>query len=221
MASDDDKPGDDRELPETIRRRLESLVPELVKKTFAAGMGAVFSTEEGIRKLARESFHGMLVYQAKMERKQGFLFRCVDIVMELFAISASVSRARRMLDDRHPDSRQLGMRDREGGQDEAPGGVAGEAGQLGADVGRRPGMQEAWVAELLDPGVDEGDAEEQPQGQQRERRRDPGGRPPRRALPSLAGRPRPPDRGCVDVEVLGHVTGGIVGAAPKPSLIPS
>ena len=54
MVADDDKPGDDKELPETIRRRLESLVPELVKKTFAAGMGAVFSTEEGIRKIARE-----------------------------------------------------------------------------------------------------------------------------------------------------------------------
>ena len=37
-------------LTETIRQRLEHLVPELVKKTFAAGMGAVFSTEEGIRK---------------------------------------------------------------------------------------------------------------------------------------------------------------------------
>jgi hypothetical protein len=46
----------------------------------------------------------MVVYQAKMERKQGFLFRCVDIVMELFAISASVSHARRMLDDRDPDA---------------------------------------------------------------------------------------------------------------------
>ena len=43
------------ELPETIRHRLERLVPELVKKTFAAGLGAVFSTEEGIRKIARES----------------------------------------------------------------------------------------------------------------------------------------------------------------------
>ena len=29
-------------------------MPELVKKTFAAGMGAVFSTEEGIRSIARE-----------------------------------------------------------------------------------------------------------------------------------------------------------------------
>jgi hypothetical protein len=58
MAADDDKPTDkdgDRDLPDGLRRRLESLVPELVKKTFAAGMGAVFSTEEGIRKLAKES----------------------------------------------------------------------------------------------------------------------------------------------------------------------
>jgi len=61
--ADDDK-GEDRELPETIRRRLESLVPELVKKTFAAGMGAVFSTEEGIRKLARESLPEVAGYLA-------------------------------------------------------------------------------------------------------------------------------------------------------------
>jgi hypothetical protein len=45
---------EDDKLTETIRARLEHLVPELVKKTFAAGMGAVFSTEEGIRRLARE-----------------------------------------------------------------------------------------------------------------------------------------------------------------------
>jgi hypothetical protein len=46
-------PSEDK-LNETIRQRLEHLVPELVKKTFAAGLGAVFSTEEGIRKIARE-----------------------------------------------------------------------------------------------------------------------------------------------------------------------
>jgi len=50
--------------------------------------------DRSARKLARSSFHGMAIYQAKMERKQGFLFRCVDIVMELFAMSASVSYAR-------------------------------------------------------------------------------------------------------------------------------
>jgi hypothetical protein len=56
----------DREdgLPETLRQRLESLVPELVKKTFAAGMGAVFSTEEGIRKLARENIPEVAGYLA-------------------------------------------------------------------------------------------------------------------------------------------------------------
>jgi len=34
-----------------------------------------------------------------MERKQGFLFRAVDIVMELFVMSATLSHAQRMLDD--------------------------------------------------------------------------------------------------------------------------
>ena len=55
---------DHDELPETIRQRLERLVPELVKKTFAAGMGAVFSTEEGIRKIAREGLPEVAGYLA-------------------------------------------------------------------------------------------------------------------------------------------------------------
>jgi hypothetical protein len=56
-------PPDDK-LNETIRQRLEHLVPELVKKTFSAGMGAVFSTEEGIRKLARDSLPDVVGYVA-------------------------------------------------------------------------------------------------------------------------------------------------------------
>jgi hypothetical protein len=39
-----------------------------------------------------------------MERKQGFLFRCVDVVMELFAMSATVSHARRLRDDGDPQA---------------------------------------------------------------------------------------------------------------------
>jgi hypothetical protein len=55
-----EKPRDPRDrdgdgLPDTLRQRLEALVPEIVKRTFAAGMGAVFSTEEGIRKLAKDN----------------------------------------------------------------------------------------------------------------------------------------------------------------------
>ena len=76
MAADEDpqekpdKPLRDRDrdrddgLPETIRQRLEHLVPELVKKTFAAGMGAVYSTEEGIRRLARENLPEVAGYIA-------------------------------------------------------------------------------------------------------------------------------------------------------------
>jgi hypothetical protein len=48
------------------------------------------------RKLAREIFHGMMRFQAGMERKQAFLFRCVDIAMELFAITAVVSRTQQL-----------------------------------------------------------------------------------------------------------------------------
>lgn len=44
----------DDTLTETIRARLEHLVPELVRKTFSAGLGAVSSTEEGLRKMARD-----------------------------------------------------------------------------------------------------------------------------------------------------------------------
>ncbi len=46
------------------------------------------------RRLARQVLHGMLVYRAKLQFKQGFLFRLVDITDELFAMAASVSRAR-------------------------------------------------------------------------------------------------------------------------------
>jgi len=54
MAERDDERETDRDLPESIRTRLEAMVPDLVKKTFAAGMGALFSTEEGIRKIAKD-----------------------------------------------------------------------------------------------------------------------------------------------------------------------
>jgi hypothetical protein len=44
-------------------------------------------------KLARESFHGMALFREKLERRQAFLFRLVDVVNELFAMSATISRA--------------------------------------------------------------------------------------------------------------------------------
>ncbi len=57
------------------------------------------------RKLAREVFHGMMVHQAKLQRKQAFLFRLVDVANELFAMAAAVSRAHQMQVERHPQAR--------------------------------------------------------------------------------------------------------------------
>ncbi len=55
--NEDDEDDDDGRLgglPDAVRERLEALIPELVKKTFAAGIGAVSSTEDGIRRVTRE-----------------------------------------------------------------------------------------------------------------------------------------------------------------------
>lgn len=49
--------------------------------------------ERSSRKLARQTFYGMSRWQAKLEHKQGFLGRIVDIGAELFAMTAACSRA--------------------------------------------------------------------------------------------------------------------------------
>jgi len=56
------------------------------------------------RRLARSVFHGMLVHRAKLQHKQGFLFRLVDVENELFAMAAVVSRARALREKRSPDA---------------------------------------------------------------------------------------------------------------------
>ncbi|HXC52388.1 MAG TPA: acyl-CoA dehydrogenase family protein [Candidatus Limnocylindrales bacterium] len=66
--------------------------------------GHIRFVDRGARKLARSSFHAMALYQAKMERKQAFLFRTVDIVMELFAMSVVCSRARQMKETGDPNA---------------------------------------------------------------------------------------------------------------------
>jgi alkylation response protein AidB-like acyl-CoA dehydrogenase len=54
--------------------------------------------ERSSRKLARSTFHGMLRFGPGLEKRQGFLFRLVDVAMELFAMSAVIARARAMQD---------------------------------------------------------------------------------------------------------------------------
>lgn len=70
----------DFRIDDKLRQRLESLVPEVVRRTFFAGLGAVFTTEEGIRKLAQDvslpkDAANFLVQQAQATKNE--LFRIV------------------------------------------------------------------------------------------------------------------------------------------------
>src|SRR3954468_12925248 len=56
--------------------------------------------ERASRKLARSTFYGMSRWQGRLERKQGFLGRIVDIGAELFAMSAVCVRAQAERQDR-------------------------------------------------------------------------------------------------------------------------
>lgn len=62
--------------------------------------------ERATRKLAREVFHGMLFYQARLEKRQAFLFRAVDIAMEIYALVATVSRVKTLLDRGDPRGKE-------------------------------------------------------------------------------------------------------------------
>lgn len=53
--------------------------------------------ERSSRKLARQTFYGMGRWQARLEHKQAFLGRVVDIGAELFAMAACCSRAEMIL----------------------------------------------------------------------------------------------------------------------------
>ena len=63
-------------------------------------------TDRAGRKLSRAIFHGMVVHGPELQVKQAFLFRGIDIAMELLATAAAVCRARRMADEGHPSARE-------------------------------------------------------------------------------------------------------------------
>jgi hypothetical protein len=55
--------------------------------------------ERSSRRLARSVFYAMSRYQGKLERKQALLGRVVDIGAELYAMSATIVRAKMLMDD--------------------------------------------------------------------------------------------------------------------------
>ncbi|HET7277564.1 MAG TPA: acyl-CoA dehydrogenase family protein [Dermatophilaceae bacterium] len=66
---------------------------------FGVLAGHLRFVERSSRKLARQTFYGMSRWQAKMEYRQGFLGRVVDIGAELFAMAAACSRAEMLRND--------------------------------------------------------------------------------------------------------------------------
>ena len=56
MATEDEEltREEKEKVEKSVRQRLEGFVPDLVKRTFYAGLGAVFTTEEGIRRIAQD-----------------------------------------------------------------------------------------------------------------------------------------------------------------------
>lgn len=60
--------------------------------------------ERSSRRLARNIFHGMVVHRARLQHKQVFLSRVVDIGLELFAMTASVLQAHQMRESNHANA---------------------------------------------------------------------------------------------------------------------
>lgn len=59
------------------------------------------------RRLARATFHAMLRYGPKLEKRQMVLFRLVDVGAELFAMAAACSRAEMLRKQGHPEAVEL------------------------------------------------------------------------------------------------------------------
>ncbi|MCP3963463.1 MAG: acyl-CoA dehydrogenase, partial [bacterium] len=73
---------------------------------FGPFAGHLRFVDRATRRLSRQIFHGMMVHQARMQNKQAFLFRLVDIANELFAMAATVSRTQAMRKSGHASARE-------------------------------------------------------------------------------------------------------------------
>ena len=93
-AAEPPKEPKERDNEQQRRGRLQEFIPDIVRRTFYAGLGAVFTTEEGIRKLASD-FHlpkditNYLIQQAASSKDE--LFRVVGKELRGFLESVNVS----------------------------------------------------------------------------------------------------------------------------------
>ena len=60
--------------------------------------------DRACRRLARAAFHGMVRFGPGLEQRQGFLFRWVDIAMELYIMAAVCARAHTLLEQAAPEA---------------------------------------------------------------------------------------------------------------------
>ena len=93
-AEEEPPPDNGPEADERRRGRLEQFIPDIVRRTFYAGLGAVFTTEEGIRKLASD-FHlpkditNYLIQSAASSKDE--LFRVVGKELRGFLETVNIS----------------------------------------------------------------------------------------------------------------------------------
>ncbi len=74
----------------------EGLKPKAYAETFGPLAKHLRYVERSSRKLARSTFYGMSRWQGKLEKKQAFLGRLVDIGAEIFAMTACVVQAKKL-----------------------------------------------------------------------------------------------------------------------------
>ena len=67
-------------------------------RRFGALAGHMRFIDSSCKKLARNTFYAMLLYRGKMQQKQAFLFRLVDIGLDLYAMAATILKSQSMED---------------------------------------------------------------------------------------------------------------------------
>jgi len=82
--SENEGRGENLRIDEALRQRLEGYIPEVLKRTIYAGLGAVFTTEDGIRRLTNEfslpkDVASFLMQQAQTTKNEMFRIIATEV----------------------------------------------------------------------------------------------------------------------------------------------